>query len=109
MQNYASKVKVINSFRAESAEFLSCRAGELITLIAKDCYRYTVIVCFSAFSLLANRPARLAIKLPLCRLKRGCGCLWHYIFGTWKYIRYVTNPRYSWMLLEHWKSRAGGQ
>ena len=52
MQNYALKVKVINSFSAESAEFLSCRAGELISLIAKDCHRYdTVIVCFSAFSL----------------------------------------------------------
>ena len=54
MQNYALKVKVINSFSAESAEFLSCRAGELITLIAKDCHRYTVIVCFSAFSLLQS-------------------------------------------------------
>ena len=52
MQNYALKVKVINTFSAESAEFLNCRAGELITLIAKDCHRYdTVIVCFSAFSL----------------------------------------------------------
>ncbi|XP_015747882.1 PREDICTED: uncharacterized protein LOC107327651 isoform X2 [Acropora digitifera] len=38
-KNYALKVKVINSFSAESAEFLSCRAGELITLIAKDCHR----------------------------------------------------------------------
>ncbi|XP_015778975.1 PREDICTED: uncharacterized protein LOC107356863 isoform X1 [Acropora digitifera] len=38
-KNYASKVKVINSFSAESAEFLSCKAGELITLIAKDCHR----------------------------------------------------------------------
>ncbi|XP_015747880.1 PREDICTED: uncharacterized protein LOC107327650 isoform X2 [Acropora digitifera] len=37
--NYALKVKVINSFSAESAEFLSCRDGELITLIAKDCHR----------------------------------------------------------------------
>ena len=39
VQNYALKVKVINSFSAESAEFLSCRAGDLITLIAKDCHR----------------------------------------------------------------------
>jgi len=38
-QNYALKVKVINSFSAESAEFLNCKAGELITLIAKDCHR----------------------------------------------------------------------
>ena len=66
MQNYASKVKVINSFSAESAEFLSCRAGELITLIAKDCHRYTVIVCFSAFSLMADWPTKLAFKLLLC-------------------------------------------
>ena len=59
MQNYASKVKVINSFSADTAEFLSCKAGELITLIAKDCHRYTVIVRFSAFSLVANRPTKL--------------------------------------------------
>ena len=39
VQNYALKVKVINSFSSESAEFLNCRAGELITLIAKDCHR----------------------------------------------------------------------
>ena len=71
MQNYASKVKVINSFSAESAEFLSCKAGELITLIAKDCHRYTVIVCFFAFSLVADRPTKLAFKLLLCGLKRG--------------------------------------
>ena len=44
MQNYALKVKVINGFRAESAEFLSCRADELITLIAKDCHRYSLTV-----------------------------------------------------------------
>ena len=64
-------MKVINSFSAESAEFLSCKAGELITLIAKDCHRYTVIICFSAFSLVADRPAKLVIKLLLCGLKRG--------------------------------------
>ena len=70
MQNYALKVKVINSFSAESAEFLNCRAGELITLIAKDCHRYTVIVCFSAFWLLfvADRPTKLAFKLLACGL-----------------------------------------
>ena len=65
MQNYALKVKVINSFSAESAEFLSCRAGELISLIAKDCHRYdTVIVCFSAFSLplVDDRPREIAFK-----------------------------------------------
>lgn len=71
MQNYASKVKVINSFRAKSAEFLSCKAGELITLIAKDCHRYTVIFCFSAFSLVADRLAKLACELLLWGLKRG--------------------------------------
>ena len=71
MQNYTSKVKVINSFSAESAEFLSCKAGELITLIAKDCHRYTIIVCFSAFSLVADRLAKLACELLLCGLKRG--------------------------------------
>ncbi|XP_044176227.1 uncharacterized protein LOC114959826 isoform X2 [Acropora millepora] len=38
-QNYALKVQVINSFSDESAEFLNCKAGELITLIAKDCHR----------------------------------------------------------------------
>ena len=65
LQNYALKVKVINSFSAESAEFLSCRAGELITLIAKDCHRYdTVIVCFSAFPLLLldDRSQEIACK-----------------------------------------------
>ncbi|XP_068718194.1 uncharacterized protein [Montipora capricornis] len=38
-QNCVSKVRVINSFSAESAEFISCKTGELITLIAKDCHR----------------------------------------------------------------------
>ena len=73
MQNYALKVKVINSVSAESAEFLNCRAGELITLIAKDCHRYTVIICFSAFSLLlvADRPTNLAFRLLVCGLKPG--------------------------------------
>ena len=74
MQNYALKVKVINTFSAESAEFLNCRAGELITLIAKDCHRYdTVIVCFSAFSLLlvADRSTKLVFKLLVFGLKRG--------------------------------------
>ena len=73
VQNYALKVKVINSVSAESAEFLNCRAGELITLIAKDCHRYTVIICFSAFSLLlvADRPTKLAFRLLVCGLKPG--------------------------------------
>jgi len=44
MQNYVLKVKVVSSFSAESAEFLSCKAGELITLIAKDCHRYSLSV-----------------------------------------------------------------
>ena len=100
VQNYALKVKVINSFSAESAEFLSCRDGELITLIAKDCHRYdTVIVCFSAFSLLLVAD-RLAFKLLACGLifpriqflAKSC-YLWYFIFGTPKYVQYVTNSR----------------
>ena len=103
VQNYALKVQVINSFSAESAEFLNCKAGELITLIAKDCHRYdTVIVCFSAFSLLlvADRSTKLAFKLLVFGLKRGLhfsedsiSYLWYCIFGARKYIQNVTNPR----------------
>ena len=71
MQNYASKVKVIDSFSAKTAEFLSCKAEELITLIAKDCHRYTVIFCFSAFSVVAGRLAKFVCELLLWGLKRG--------------------------------------
>ena len=96
-------MKVINSFSAESAEFLNCKAGELITLIAKDCHRYTVIICSSAFSLLPNG---LAIKLPSVWFETRFHKVVSYtIVYFWymesKYIRYVTNSRG--MLREHWE------
>ena len=42
MQKYPSKVRASRSFKAESAEFISCKSGELITLISKDRHRYGV-------------------------------------------------------------------
>lgn len=40
MQKYPTKVRVISSFTAESAGFISGNTGELITLISKDRHRY---------------------------------------------------------------------
>ena len=99
MQNYASKVKVINSFSAESAEFLSCKAGELITLIAKDCHRYTVIVRLSAFSWLleTDRSTKLAFKLLACGLKRVPDFYEHSI----SFINWVLMVLYFWYMEVH--------
>ena len=62
LQRHSLKLRVKSSFEAESKGFLSCEAGETITLISKDRHRYVIMkeglfrnydwpLCFRCFSL----------------------------------------------------------
>ena len=86
LQKHSLKVRVISSFKADSKGFLSCNAGEFITLISKDRHRYIIV-----------HPAiRPFVHPSVCHLIRqlvgwliGCSVAWSV---SWSIDRSVCRP-----------------